>query len=121
MELKGKIFKLKGKVQNYAWGGYEYIPKLLGIKNEEHKPCAEYWMGAHPSASSEIISNGEGYSLHQLITNNPDALITQKVFEQFGELPYLFKILDVRDMLSIQVHPTKEEAAKGFDAQKLAT
>jgi mannose-6-phosphate isomerase len=120
MELKGKIFKLKGKVQNYAWGGYEYIPKLLGIKNEEHKPCAEYWMGAHPSASSEIISNGEGYSLHQLITNNPDALITQKVFEQFGELPYLFKILDVRDMLSIQVHPTKEEAAKGFDAEEAA-
>jgi mannose-6-phosphate isomerase len=29
-------------------------------------------------------------------------------------LPFLFKVLDVKDMLSIQVHPTKEEAIKGF-------
>jgi mannose-6-phosphate isomerase len=120
MELKGKIFKLKGKIQNYAWGGYEYIPQLVGINNEAHKPCAEYWMGAHPAASSTIISHGNRYALNQLIIENADAFITQKVFKQFGGLPYLFKILDVKDMLSIQVHPTKEEAAKGFDAEEAA-
>ena len=120
MVLKDKIFKLKGKVQNYAWGGYEYIPKLLGFKNEEHKPCAEYWMGAHPSASSEIITSEKNYSLNQLIKEYPNELVTEKVYNEFGELPYLFKILDVKDMLSIQVHPTKEEAAKGFDAEETA-
>ncbi|MFX8573915.1 type I phosphomannose isomerase catalytic subunit, partial [Acinetobacter baumannii] len=45
---------------------------------------------------------------------------TDKVYKEFGELPYLFKILDVNDMLSIQVHPTKEEAKKGFDAEEAA-
>lgn len=38
----------------------------------------------------------------------------------FGELPYLLKVLDVKDMLSIQVHPTKEGATKGFEAEEAA-
>ncbi|MBN8838138.1 MAG: mannose-6-phosphate isomerase, class I [Sphingobacteriia bacterium] len=120
MELIGKIFKLKGKVQNYAWGGYDYIPHLLGFDNKDRKPCAEYWMGAHPSASSEIIHTGQASSLLALINANPGTMITEQVFQQFGELPYLFKILDVKDMLSIQVHPTKEEAVKGFEAENAA-
>ena len=52
MLLQGKIFKLKGKVQNYAWGGYNYIPDWLGIENKEHNPYAEYWMGAHSASTS---------------------------------------------------------------------
>jgi mannose-6-phosphate isomerase len=38
----------------------------------------------------------------------------EQVKDEFGELPYLFKILDVKEMLSIQVHPTKEAAEAGF-------
>jgi mannose-6-phosphate isomerase len=34
--------------------------------------------------------------------------------ENAGNLPYLFKVLDVEKMLSIQVHPTKEAAAQKF-------
>ncbi len=120
MQLNGKTFHLKGKVQNYAWGGYQYIPALLGFKNEEHKPCAEYWMGAHPSASSIVSDDVNSVSLNEYIKADPSATITDKVFQQFGELPYLFKILDVNDMLSIQVHPTKTEAEKGFDAEEKA-
>ncbi|MEJ7679944.1 MAG: type I phosphomannose isomerase catalytic subunit [Segetibacter sp.] len=33
-------------------------------------------------------------------------------------MPYLFKVLDVREMLSIQVHPAKEEAKKGFEREE---
>lgn len=39
---------------------------------------------------------------------------------RFGELPYLFKVLDVKDMLSIQVHPTKESAEIGFAEENKA-
>ena len=120
MQLKDKIFKLKGKVQHYAWGGYEFIPALLGFENTEHHPCAEYWLGAHPSASSEITTIQGNFSLNELIKQDHASFITEKVFEEFGELPYLFKILDVKDMLSIQVHPTKAEAEKGFDAEEAA-
>ncbi len=120
MQLKGKIFHLTGKVQHYAWGGFKYIPSLLGTSNEGNKPCAEYWMGAHNSAPS-VISDGENsIPLNEFIHQNPDLAITSAVYKRFGELPYLFKILDVNDMLSIQVHPTKEEAEKGFDAEEAA-
>jgi len=118
--LQDKIFKLKGKVQHYAWGGYEFIPHWLGIENTQHKPYAEYWMGAHPSASSELQTVNGDLSLHELIKGFPEITIGNKVQQQFGELPYLFKILDVKEMLSIQVHPTKSEAVKGFEAEETA-
>jgi len=118
--LQDKIFLLKGKVQHYAWGGFEYIPHWLGINNEDHKPYAEYWMGAHPSASSEILTPNGELSLNQLVTDYPEEFIGNKVQQQFGELPYLFKVLDVKQMLSIQVHPTKTEAEKGFEAEEAA-
>lgn len=120
MDVKERILKLEGKVQHYAWGGYNYIPQLLGQENRDGKPYAEYWMGAHPSASSQVSVNGQNISLNQLITNDPATFITPEVFDKFGELPYLFKILDVKDMLSIQVHPSKEEAVKGFEAEEAA-
>ncbi len=120
MELSGKAFHLAGKVQHYAWGGYNYIPELIGFTNNEHKPCAEYWMGAHPSASSVITDGKNSVSLNEYIKSYPSHTITNPVFTRFGELPYLFKILDVKDMLSIQVHPTKAEAEKGFDAEEAA-
>lgn len=120
MEIKNKVLKLKGKIQHYAWGGYNFIPRLIGIKNEEHQPCAEYWMGAHPSASSELIINKEPQSLYELIKENPVEILSKRIYNQFGELPYLFKVLDVKDMLSIQVHPSKIEAEKGFEAEEKA-
>lgn len=121
METKDRIFKLTGKVQHYAWGGFDYIPGLLGIINAEHKPYAEYWMGAHPSASSQIVhSNGQSSSLYELIQKDATTFIGEEVNNKFKELPYLFKILDVNEMLSIQVHPTKEEAIKGFEREEAA-
>ena len=112
--LQDKIFKLKGKVMHYAWGGNAFIPSWLGIENPEQKPFAEYWMGAHHLASSDIITPHGELSLHQLVIDEPYEFIGEKVFHQFKELPYLFKVQDVKDILSIQVHPSKSEAEKGF-------
>lgn len=108
-----KLFRLEGKVQNYAWGGYHYIPALLGIP-ESGKPSAEYWMGAHQSAPAVIATGAQPSTLDQLVKADPEEVLGPKVWKRFGELPYLLKILDVKDMLSIQVHPTKVEAEKGF-------
>lgn len=121
MQKKQEIFKLKGVVQHYAWGGYDFIPQLLGITNNDHKPCAEYWLGAHPSAPSVVINgDDEPESLFKIIEQEPEKYIGKKVNDQFSELPYLLKILDVKDMLSIQVHPSKEEAVKGYEAEEAA-
>ncbi|GAA3955688.1 mannose-6-phosphate isomerase, class I [Chitinophaga oryziterrae] len=114
-----KLFRLEGKVQHYAWGGFHYIPALLGIP-ETKEPSAEYWMGAHQSAPSVVRANGDTTTLDKQVRANPEKVLGAKVWERFGELPYLLKILDVKDMLSIQVHPTKVEAEKGFARENAA-
>lgn len=109
------MYKLTGKVQHYAWGGTVYIPALLGADNAAQKPFAEYWMGAHASSPS-VIEKSENNTilLNDLIHQHPSQYLGERVANQFGVLPFLFKVLDVKEMLSIQVHPTKEEAIKGF-------
>ena len=120
MSLTEKIYKLRGKLMHYAWGGYHFLPALLGIKNEKQQPFAEYWMGAHTLASAELLVGDQYLPLNTLIKENPEGLLSAKVNAQFGELPYLLKLQDVKDILSIQVHPSKAEAEKGFDRETAA-
>lgn len=112
MELT-KLFALIGKVQNYAWGGFDFIPNLLGKENE-NKPEAEYWMGAHTNAPSTILTPDGEVSLNTYIESNKVEKLGSKIAADFGKLPFLFKVLDVHEMLSIQVHPTKKNAEIGF-------
>ena len=108
-----RLYRLKGKIQNYAWGGIQFIPELLGEKASDNK-CAEYWLGAHVNAPS-IVSTSEGdQNLDAFLNSNLTENLGQDIAKKFGRLPFLFKVLDVSDVLSIQVHPTKIEAVKGF-------
>ncbi|MBN2410051.1 mannose-6-phosphate isomerase, class I [candidate division KSB1 bacterium] len=109
------IYVLHGLVQHYAWGGRTFIPELLNIKNTDNKPFAEYWIGAHPKSPSKVNINDEIIGLPQLIKKAPRQILGDYVIDKFGHvLPYLFKVLDVRDMLSIQAHPSKQQAVEGF-------
>ena len=108
-----KLFSLKGAVQHYFWGGTKYIPNLLGLQKSSKK-YAEYWLGAHVNAPSVIkISNGEE-KLNVYLNSNISNSLGIDIAKKFGRLPFLFKVLDVHNMLSIQVHPSKSEAEKGF-------
>jgi mannose-6-phosphate isomerase len=113
------IAALKGVARHYDWGGFDYIPALLNTSNDVKKPFAEYWMGTHPQAPCEVMINGEEKILRDMIAANPQ-LIGEQVKERFGELPYLLKVLDVKDMLSIQVHPSKKEAEQDFAKENAA-
>ncbi|HWK05661.1 MAG TPA: mannose-6-phosphate isomerase, class I [Puia sp.] len=121
MKQENKVFKLKGKVQHYAWGGHSYLPRLLSIPNPEDKPFAEYWMGAHDNAPSELVVESGSTTLtvplNGYIKEWPESTLGSYVAGRFGRLPYLLKILDVKDMLSIQVHPTKKNAELEFAAE----
>jgi mannose-6-phosphate isomerase len=108
--MNDKVFRLTGKIQHYQWGGFEYIPALLGISNNNHQPFAEYWLGAHESAPAHVENNED---LNQFINKMPGRL-GKKTRLSFGRLPYLLKVLDVKDMLSIQVHPNKKAAVQEF-------
>ena len=93
------IFYLKGSVKHYDWGGFSFIPTLLAQSNDDNIPYAEYWIGTHPLGKSIIDIPGK-----------PPMLLS----EALGPLSYLLKILDVRNMLSIQVHPSKSAAQVEF-------
>ena len=108
------IYKLKGIIRNYDWGGVEFLSKLLSHANPKHESMAEYWLGAHDSASSVLITGKNEIGLNQFIERDKERALGKTVAKKFGRLPYLLKILDVRDMLSIQVHPAKHEAEIEF-------
>jgi mannose-6-phosphate isomerase len=113
-----RIIRLKGRVQHYDWGGYDYIAELIREKNSDHKPYAELWMGAHPQYPSLADVSGFEVHLDALIAANPLLILGSKVAAMFdGKLPFLFKILDVRKMLSIQVHPSLDQARQGFERE----
>jgi mannose-6-phosphate isomerase len=104
-------YKLHGVHRHYDWGGTQYIPQLMQLKNDQNKPFAEYWMGAHASAPAMIDTDQFGsITLDQLLQKDIS----------LGNLPYLYKILDVASMLSIQVHPNKSDAAIGFEKEEKA-
>jgi mannose-6-phosphate isomerase len=120
MEKERKVFKLQGRVQHYAWGGAEYLPKLLSVDNPEHKPFAEYWMGAHEKAPAVLegaAEKGTKMALNEYLQERPAERLGVYTAERFGRLPYLLKILDVKEMLSIQVHPSKRAAEQEFAAE----
>lgn len=115
------IYPLKGVVQHYAWGGIEFIPNLLGVPNQGGKPFAELWMGMHHSGPAYIQTGAQWILLKELIDQQPEEALGPLTFQRFGpQLPFLFKILDVRQMLSIQAHPSKERAEAGFQRENEA-
>lgn len=111
------IFKLTGTHQHYDWGGASFIPNWLKLKQTEDKPYAEYWLGAHRSAPSLIEFEGQWLPLDRVIDKAPQLLGEQSRTKFGDELPYLLKILDVKQPLSIQLHPTKAEAELGFERE----
>lgn len=116
MALDHSVFKLKGVVQHYSWGGYDFIPKLLGIGNSAKTPYAEYWMGAHGNHPA-TIENEKEIALSDFVSENTEDILGREVSKKFSSLPYLLKVLDVRQMLSIQVHPSKQAAAISFEEE----
>lgn len=109
------VLPLEGAVQHYAWGGYHFIPDLIGAANPEQQPYAELWLGTHPRGPARVSLDGRSVGLDALIEASPRAFLGPEIARRFdGRLPFLLKILDVRKMLSIQAHPTKAEAEAGF-------
>ncbi|HUV50203.1 MAG TPA: mannose-6-phosphate isomerase, class I [Anaerolineae bacterium] len=109
---------LKNTVQEYAWGSYTAIAELSGKKSPSARPQAEFWMGAHPKAPSMVNYGGKWVSLLELIRNNPEDILGREAAQKFNNtLPYLFKVLAAAKPLSIQAHPGKMQAVKGFEKE----
>jgi phosphomannomutase len=120
-ETQCALLRLQGAVKHYEWGGYGFIPGLLRLENQQKKPFAELWIGTHPSGPATAQILGCSVPLDQLLEAAPEAILGEEAASRFaGRLPYLFKILDVRKMLSIQAHPDKRQAEEGFARENAA-
>jgi len=111
------IYRLKNSIQKYDWGSPTALPLLLGMENPTGEPWAELWMGAHPKAPSLAVDpvTGTEEPLDRLIARDPARTLGAPTASRFGgSMPFLLKILSASRPLSIQAHPSKLKAERGF-------
>ena len=118
--------RLVPQVRHYDWGTRDFIPRLCG-REPTSRPEAELWFGAHPEAPVGVVL--ESGSLGTRASCPPpdpiplDRLIADRQDEVLGPgatgaaLPFLTKILSAARPLSIQAHPNREQAVRGFAAE----
>ena len=101
----------------YAWGSTTAIARLLG-REASGAPEAELWLGAHPGSPSVILDptqTGGAADLAEWIAADPEATLGR--FAASGRLPFLLKVLAAATPLSLQAHPTLEQARAGFQRE----
>ena len=102
---------LSPNIQHYHWGDYSFIPELQG-RPKGDQPEAELWMGAHPTSPSRTVESDRG--LDDIISTEPQNTLGPQAGDFQNELPFIMKILAIREPLSIQVHPNAQQAEEGF-------
>ena len=101
-------FKFQPLLKQTLWGGDKIIPfKHLSTVMEN---VGESWEISGVK-DNETIASGDGRSLNQLVRDMKGRLVGEANYQRFGdEFPLLIKLIDARQDLSIQVHPTDEIA-----------
>ncbi len=106
--------KFKPVFDDRVWGG-ENIRTVMGLDFSPMKRCAEAWVLSGVEGRQTIVSNGflAGNEINELVEVYMDELLGERVFENSnGVFPLLFKFIDARQWLSVQVHPDDELARK---------
>ncbi|RRZ92988.1 mannose-6-phosphate isomerase, class I [Erwinia sp. 198] len=107
--------------RHYAWGSKDALAKLFHLPEANDEPVAEIWMGAHPQCSSYIRDEqGEKRSLRTWLAEDPEGRLGSEVARRFAGLPFLFKVLCADKPLSLQAHPDKRTAERGFRQENAA-
>lgn len=109
---------LHNEIRPYAWGSATAIPELLGVE-PTGEPQAELWMGAHPGAPSRLrYGQAPRDALPTLLSHieaDPAGQLGTAVVRELGtRLPFLLKVLAAERPLSLQAHPSTEQARAGY-------
>lgn len=110
------MYQLENVLRDYAWGSTTAIAALLG-RPGSGRPEAELWIGAHPDSPSvaHVPEDGTDTPLDVLIGRDPEHFLGAESMARFGpRLPFLAKVLAAAEPLSLQVHPSLEQAQAGF-------
>jgi mannose-6-phosphate isomerase len=102
-----ELVKLKPGVKDYIWGG-TYFKKFN--KGTSFDRVSECWELSVRDNDSSIIASGkdEGKRLVDVITKEDIG----PVMDRFPYFPLLIKLIDAKENLSVQVHPSDDYALK---------
>lgn len=101
--------------RDYAWGSTRAIAEFRGV-SPSGAPEAELWLGAHtgsPARVEDASAVGHG-DLAGWIAAEPERALGPALAAQGARLPFLLKLLAAAAPLSLQAHPTPEQARAGF-------
>lgn len=103
------LVELTNAPRPYSWGDRESLSTWQRRPTAE-QPEAELWLGTHTGSEASVV------------TPSGEQLLSRFLAEQdlSPELPFLVKVLAAAKPLSIQVHPTQEQARTGFASEELA-
>lgn len=109
-----KLYPLKFSpiLKERVWGG-DSIKTKLGKEYNGDAIIGESWELSGVQDDISYISNGflEGNDINDLIETYLGDLVGDGIYEKYGnEFPLLIKILDIKESLSLQVHPDDEIA-----------
>ena len=106
------LIEISNTPRDYAWGSPTLIAELEG-RTPSGAPEAEVWFGDHPG-SPALVHDGSDRTLDTWLGEHAAAAGVPV------RLPYLLKLLAAGAPLSIQVHPSKEQAVAGFAREEAA-
>ncbi len=96
--------------QYRLWGGRR-LENWLKTPLPSEEPIGEAWILSDREDHPSRVAEGplKGRTIAQLLEQSP-TLILGKLAPRFQRFPLLLKFLDVREMLSVQVHPPDSKA-----------
>lgn len=101
--------------RDYAWGSTSAIAEFRGVR-PSGAPEAELWLGAHAGSPAKLADAAAvGHDdLAEWIAAEPERALGPELAEKGARLPFLLKLLAAAAPLSLQAHPTPEQARAGF-------
>jgi mannose-6-phosphate isomerase len=111
---------LRGAIRTYAWGSRTAIAELTGRSTPTADPEAELWLGAHPGDPAWLVTEDGERSLLESLRADPERQLGTAVRASFGDdLPFLVKVIAADQPLSLQAHPSTEQAVEGYRREDL--
>uniref|UniRef100_A0A1I7WQI8 Phosphohexomutase n=1 Tax=Heterorhabditis bacteriophora TaxID=37862 RepID=A0A1I7WQI8_HETBA len=112
----GAMKRLQCTVKTYDWGkmgNKSEVARLFAAGHKEFRieddtSYAELWMGTHPDGPA--VLEGSYVRLSSFIAKSQSVSNLNK--KEDIHLPFIMKVMSIRKTLSLQVHPTKEQAAR---------
>lgn len=106
------ILKLIATCKDYLWGGNR-LREEYGKKLDSDKIAESWELSCHKDGQS-VIDGGEfdGKTLTEFIETKGKTAALGTNCDRFEYFPILIKLIDAKDNLSVQVHPSNEYALK---------